>query len=34
MRERVAELGGTVVARPEAGGGFRLHVSIPIDGRT
>lgn len=34
MRERVTRLGGTVVAKPAAGGGFRLQVSIPIGGPT
>lgn len=30
MRERAAELGGTCTAEPRAGGGTRVHATIPI----
>jgi hypothetical protein len=31
MSERVAMLGGTLDAGPRAGGGFRVHATLPID---
>jgi hypothetical protein len=30
LRERVASFGGVVEAGPIEGGGFRLHVSVPL----
>ncbi len=34
MRERVALLGGTLAAGPEASGGYRVRADIPIEGLT
>ncbi|GAA2264064.1 two-component sensor histidine kinase [Streptomyces ruber] len=34
MRERVTALGGTCTAGPRYGGGFRVHATLPLDGRT
>lgn len=34
MRERVALDGGTLETGPTAGGGFRVHASLPIDDRS
>ncbi|WP_436535547.1 sensor histidine kinase [Actinoplanes sp. HUAS TT8] len=31
MRERVAMFGGTLGAAPRAGGGFRVHATLPLD---
>jgi signal transduction histidine kinase len=33
MRERIAALGGHLDAGPSAGGGFRVHAVLPLDGR-
>jgi signal transduction histidine kinase len=32
MRERVGLFGGTLEAGPRAGGGFRVHALVPLDG--
>src|SRR5690606_40757464 len=32
MRERAAMLGGTLVASPRAGGGYRVRAEIPVPG--
>lgn len=34
MRERAILLGGSLEAGPEAGGGFRVFASLPLDGRS
>ena len=34
MRERVAAFGGTLVAAPRSGGGFRVHATLPYTGST
>jgi signal transduction histidine kinase len=31
MRERVAALGGKLTTGPRAGGGFRVHATIPLE---
>src|SRR6185369_5286592 len=32
MRERAVALGGTLVAGPRPGGGFRVHATLPLSG--